>query len=74
MVRRRAHRQIGASMHGHPQVRTEQGTVEGRLRRTNAAFRGISYAQRPVGALRFAGLYALSLLDGRRRFELVSAR
>jgi para-nitrobenzyl esterase len=60
-------------MHGHPRVRTEQGFVEGRLRRGNAVFRGISYAA-PVGALRFAAPYALSLLDEPRRFELVSAR
>jgi para-nitrobenzyl esterase len=61
-------------MHGHPRVRTEQGLVEGRLRRGDAFFHGILYAQPPVGALRFAAPYALSLLDERRRFELVSAR
>ncbi|WP_268793719.1 carboxylesterase family protein [Mycolicibacterium wolinskyi] len=46
--------QWGAGMHEHPRVRTEQGLLEGRLRRGNADFRGISYAQPPVGALRFA--------------------
>jgi para-nitrobenzyl esterase len=61
-------------MHGHPRVRTEQGLVEGRLWRGNAVFRGNSYVQPPVGALRFAAPYALSLLDERRRFELVCAR
>jgi carboxylesterase type B len=73
MVRGRSQERLGASMHGRPQVRTEQGFVEGRLRR-GAVFRGISYAQAPVGALRFAAPYALSLPGERRGFELVSAR
>lgn len=57
-------------MQGHPRVRTARGIVEGRLRRGNAVFRGISYARPPVGALR----YALSLLGERRQFGLVGAR
>lgn len=53
-------------MHGHPQVRTEQGIVEGRLRRGNADFRGISYAQPLVGALRFAAPVPVASWEGVR--------
>ncbi|MFF3172759.1 carboxylesterase/lipase family protein [Streptomyces sp. NPDC057900] len=38
----------------HPRVRTAEGLVEGRRRQGHAVFRGIPYAQPPVGALRFA--------------------
>ncbi|GAB2727191.1 carboxylesterase/lipase family protein [Kitasatospora kifunensis] len=37
-----------------PTVRTTEGVVEGRRRRGHAVFRGIPYAQAPVGELRFA--------------------
>lgn len=37
-----------------PRVRTAEGTVEGRRQQGHAVFRGIPYAQPPVGALRFA--------------------
>ncbi|MEU7486984.1 carboxylesterase family protein [Streptomyces sp. NPDC042319] len=37
-----------------PRVRTAEGVVEGRWQQGYAVFRGISYAQPPVGALRFA--------------------
>ncbi|MCX5384676.1 carboxylesterase/lipase family protein [Streptomyces sp. NBC_00083] len=37
-----------------PRVRTADGVVEGRWRQGHAVFRGIPYAQPPVGALRFA--------------------
>ncbi|MCV7290746.1 carboxylesterase/lipase family protein [Mycolicibacterium wolinskyi] len=53
-------------MHEHPRVRTEQGLLEGRLRRGNADFRGISYAQPPVGALRFAVPAPVASWDGVR--------
>lgn len=53
-------------MHGHPQVRTAQGIIEGRLRRGTAVFRGISYAQPPVGALRFAAPVPVASWDGVR--------
>ncbi|MEW1660146.1 carboxylesterase family protein [Streptomyces sp. NPDC093707] len=41
-------------MPGQPTVRTADGTVQGRWDQGNAVFRGIPYAQPPVGALRFA--------------------
>ncbi|RLU81325.1 carboxylesterase [Streptomyces griseocarneus] len=37
-----------------PRARTAEGVVEGRWRQGHAEFRGIPYAQAPVGALRFA--------------------
>ncbi|RBQ16723.1 carboxylesterase/lipase family protein [Spongiactinospora rosea] len=37
-----------------PKVRTTEGVVQGRLRQGHAVFRGIPYAQPPVGDLRFA--------------------
>lgn len=53
-------------MPGHPRVRTEHGIIEGRLLRGNAVFRGISYAQPPVGALRFAAPVPVAPWDGVR--------
>ncbi|MGK4585771.1 carboxylesterase/lipase family protein [Kitasatospora sp. HPMI-4] len=41
-------------MSEQPRVRTAEGVVEGRRLRGHAVFRGIPYAQPPVGALRFA--------------------
>ncbi len=41
-------------MSGQPRVRTTEGVVEGRWRQGQAVFRGIPYAQPPVGTLRFA--------------------
>ncbi|MEU3878187.1 carboxylesterase family protein, partial [Streptomyces sp. NPDC029704] len=38
----------------HPQVRTNDGVVQGRWTGGQAVFRGIPYARPPVGALRFA--------------------
>ncbi|MFB7852959.1 carboxylesterase/lipase family protein [Streptomyces sp. NPDC056053] len=37
-----------------PRVRTTEGVVQGRRRQGHAVFRGIPYAQPPVGAFRFA--------------------
>lgn len=41
-------------MSERPKVRTTEGVVQGRRRQGHAVFRGIPYAQPPVGALRFA--------------------
>jgi carboxylesterase type B len=41
-------------MSEQPKVRTTEGVVQGRRRQGHAVFRGIPYAQPPVGALRFA--------------------
>lgn len=41
-------------MSEQPEVRTTEGVVQGRWRQGHAVFRGIPYAQPPVGALRFA--------------------
>lgn len=41
-------------MSEQPKVRTAEGVVQGRWRQGHAVFRGIPYAQPPVGALRFA--------------------
>jgi para-nitrobenzyl esterase len=40
-------------MAGEPEVRTAAGTVRGRQQGAVAVFRGIPYAQPPVGPLRF---------------------
>ncbi|WP_335941522.1 carboxylesterase/lipase family protein [Streptomyces sp. PTD5-9] len=40
-------------MSEHPGARTAEGLVEGRWRENHAVFRGIPYAQPPVGPLRF---------------------
>ncbi|MGW5049818.1 carboxylesterase family protein [Actinokineospora sp. NPDC004072] len=41
-------------MSEQPKVRTSEGMMQGRWRQGHAVFRGIPYAQPPVGALRFA--------------------
>ncbi|MGQ4719125.1 carboxylesterase family protein [Streptomyces anulatus] len=41
-------------MSEQPKVRTTEGVVQGRRRQGHAVFRGIPYAQPPVGMLRFA--------------------
>ncbi|WP_405189246.1 carboxylesterase/lipase family protein [Streptomyces anulatus] len=41
-------------MSEQPKVRTTEGVVQGRRRHGHAVFRGIPYAQPPVGMLRFA--------------------
>ncbi|WP_055566893.1 carboxylesterase/lipase family protein [Streptomyces atriruber] len=41
-------------MSDQPKVRTTEGVVQGLRRQGHAVFRGIPYAQPPVGALRFA--------------------
>ncbi|MFF9350733.1 carboxylesterase/lipase family protein [Streptomyces sp. NPDC014734] len=50
-----------------PTVRTAEGVVEGRLRRGHAVFRGIRYAEPPVGALRFAAPVPPRPWEGTRR-------
>uniref|UniRef100_A0AAU3GWA3 Carboxylic ester hydrolase n=1 Tax=Streptomyces sp. NBC_01401 TaxID=2903854 RepID=A0AAU3GWA3_9ACTN len=51
----------------NPRVRTGEGVVEGRLRHGHAVFRGIPYAQPPVGALRFAAPVPAHPWDGIRQ-------
>ncbi len=46
--------------------RTEHGIVEGRLRRGNADFRGISYAPAPGRCAAFRGSRACRLVEGVR--------
>ncbi|MFJ9028269.1 carboxylesterase/lipase family protein [Streptomyces sp. NPDC102274] len=50
-----------------PRVRTTDGVVEGRWRRGHAVFRGIPYAQPPVGTLRFAAPVAPRPWEGTRQ-------
>ena len=54
-------------MPGQPMVRTTEGVLEGRWRQGNAVFRGISYAQPPVGPLRFAAPVPPPPWDGIRQ-------
>ncbi len=54
-------------MADQPRVRTAEGVVEGRWRRGHAVFRGIPYAQPPVGALRFAAPAAPRRWEGTRQ-------
>ncbi|MDF0528451.1 carboxylesterase family protein [Tsukamurella sp. 8F] len=53
-------------MREQPRVRTLEGVVEGRHVRGNAVFRGIPYAQPPVGELRFAAPQPVPHWDGVR--------
>ncbi|MFE4453021.1 carboxylesterase/lipase family protein [Streptomyces sp. NPDC056796] len=50
-----------------PRVRTAEGVVEGRLRQGHAVFRGVPYAQPPVGALRFAAPVPVGPWEGIRQ-------
>lgn len=50
-----------------PRVRTTEGVVAGRWRSGLARFRGMSFAQPPVGALRFAAPAAPTPWDGTRQ-------
>ncbi|MFJ2509819.1 carboxylesterase/lipase family protein [Streptomyces griseoviridis] len=54
-------------MSGQPKVRTTEGMVQGRRRQGHAVFRGIPYAQPPVGALRFAAPAPPHRWDGTRQ-------
>jgi len=49
-----------------PEVRTTAGVIRGTREADLAVFRGISYAEPPVGALRFAGPQAVRSWDGVR--------
>lgn len=53
-------------MRENPTVRTAEGVVEGRAQHGTAVFRGIPYAQPPVGALRFAAPAPVPHWDGVR--------
>ncbi|GAA0455489.1 carboxylesterase/lipase family protein [Streptomyces stramineus] len=54
-------------MREQPRVRTAEGVVEGRRRQGQAVFRGIPYAQPPVGALRFAAPASSHPWEGTRQ-------
>ncbi|MEW2354865.1 carboxylesterase family protein [Spirillospora sp. NPDC029432] len=54
-------------MFEHPRVRTTEGVVQGRRRRGHAVFRGVPYAQPPVGTLRFAAPAPPLPWDGTRQ-------
>ncbi|MFH8348988.1 carboxylesterase/lipase family protein [Streptomyces sp. NPDC018045] len=54
-------------MSEQPRVRTIEGVVEGRRRQGCAVFRGIPYAQPPVGTLRFAAPAPPRRWDGTRQ-------
>ncbi|WP_336670568.1 carboxylesterase/lipase family protein [Tsukamurella sp. USMM236] len=53
-------------MQQRPRIRTAEGVVEGELVGGTAIFRGIPYAQPPVGALRFAAPAPVPRWDGVR--------
>ncbi|MGI5341330.1 carboxylesterase/lipase family protein [Streptomyces sp. CA-181903] len=54
-------------MTDQPKVRTAEGLLEGRWRQGFAEFRGVSYAEPPVGALRFAAPVPVRGWEGTRR-------
>ncbi|MBZ4322515.1 carboxylesterase/lipase family protein [Streptomyces huiliensis] len=53
-------------MSERPRVRTAEGVLEGRWRRGLAEFRGVPYAEPPVGALRFAAPVPVRRWEGVR--------